>query len=294
MLPQFDFVEPAILDEACSFFAKWGIEAKIIAGGTDLLPMMRQRKLKPRYLVSIMGISELEHISWEAALKIGSTTRIRSIEKDPIVRKNYPILGDAVDNFGSIQIRNMATIGGNLCNGAPSADMATPLICLEAIAKIRGPAGDRASALDDFFVAPGKTILERGEILSEIIIPETGQNTGGAYVKLMRRMAMDLPILGVSVQIWLDEDLSVCKKVRIAMGVVGPIPIRARKAENILQGAQVDKEIIEEAALAAIQDAQPRTSFRSTLEYRRDMIGVLLKRAVKLSLHRARNCGMSL
>ena len=167
-------------------------------------------------------------------------------------------------------------------------------MCLGAIVNIKGPSGDRAIPLDDFFVAPGKTILEQGEILSEIIVPKMDRNTGGAYIKLMHRRAMDLPIVGVSVQIWLDQGLSHCKKARIAMGVVGPVPIRAKKAENILQDVQIGEEIIEEAACAAIQEAQPRTSFRSTLEYRKDMIGVLFKRAVKLSLHRARNGGVGL
>lgn len=293
MLPKFDFLDPSTLDEAISLVVKHEGEAKIIAGGTDVLPMLRRKELRPNYLVSVMGISELNHLRMEQELRIGSTARIRQIERDPVVRRKFPILADAVDNFASIQIRNMATLGGNLCNGAPSADMATPLICLDAIAKIRGPNGDRAILLDEFFVAPGKTILEKGEILTEIVIPRIDGNTGGAYVKLMRRRAMDLPIVGVSVQVWLD-DLSVCRKVRIAMGVAGPVPLRAKKAETILQGVGIVDEAIEEAALAAIQEARPRTSFRASLEYRRDMIGVLLRRAIKLSLERARKGGEGL
>jgi carbon-monoxide dehydrogenase medium subunit len=294
MLPKIDFFEPSTLEDAISLLIEHGTEVKIFAGGTDILPMLRRKELRPKYLISIMEILELDRVSMEPELRIGSTTRIRTIEKDAMIRKNYPILGDAVDNFASIQIRNIATVGGNLCNGAPSADMATPLICLDAIAKIKGPDRERAIPLDDFFVAPGKTILEQGEILSEIVVPKIDRNTGGAYIKLMRRRAMDLPILGISVQIWLDQDLSYCKKARIAMGVVGPVPIRAKKAENILQDVQIGEEIIEEAACAAIQEAQPRTSFRSTFEYRKDMIGVLFKRAVKLSLHRATNDGAGL
>ena len=156
------------------------------------------------------------------------------------------------------------------------------------MAKTKGPEGDRTIGLDRFFVAPGETILKQGEILSEIIVPEVGQWTGGAYVKLMRRKAMDLPLVGVSTQIWLDKNFSICKNVCIALAVAAPVPFRAKRAEAILQGVQINDKVIEEAAKAAVQEAHPRASFRCSSEYRSEMIGILFKRAIELSIGRAR------
>ncbi|HXX36515.1 MAG TPA: FAD binding domain-containing protein, partial [Thermodesulfobacteriota bacterium] len=234
----------------------------------------------------------------------------RAIEKSEIIRKNFTALTDAVDYLGSVQIRNVATIGGNICTAAPSADTATPLLVLGAQVKIKNVKEEKTLPVEEFFRGPGETVLKPGELVQELSIPKLLPNTGSAYYKLQRRLALDLPILGVSVLLSLDknkvtcsdmlctaspissilhkmeEDEIVCKEVRIALGVVAPIPLRAVKAEALLRGKKLSDELLEEAAETAAQEAQPRDTVRGEAWYRRDMIKVLVKRMAMKSIER--------
>src|SRR3972149_86385 len=220
----------------------------------------------------------------------------RAIEKSEVIKKNFPALADAVDYLGSIQIRNVATIGGNICTAAPSADTATPLLVLGTQVRIQNPKEERTLPIEEFFKGPGETVLKTGEMVKELLIPELLPNTGSAYYKLQRRLALDLPILGVSVLLSLDknkvtcsdllctaspisailhkmeEDEIVCKDVRIALGVAAPTPMRALKAEALLRGKKLSDELLEEAANIASQEAQPRDTLRGEAWYRKDMI----------------------
>ncbi|MGB9629879.1 MAG: FAD binding domain-containing protein, partial [Thermodesulfobacteriota bacterium] len=242
--------------------------------------------------------------------KIGPMVTHRAIEKSEIIRKQFSSLTDAVDVLGSVQIRNVATIGGNICTAAPSADTAPPLLALGAEVRFKSLRGERALPLEQFFLGPGETALDKDEILTEIFIPKPLPNTGSAYWKHQRRQALDLPILGVAVLLSLDKstvtcsdllctaspistilhslegDEVVCKEVRIALGVAAPTPMRAIQAENLLRGKKISDEILEEVAETAANEAQPRDTIRGEAWYRRDMIRVLVKRMAMRCIER--------
>jgi carbon-monoxide dehydrogenase medium subunit len=234
----------------------------------------------------------------------------RTLEKSEIIRKEFSALTDAVDVLGSVQIRNVATIGGNICTAAPSADTVAPLLALGAQLKLKSAKAERTIPIDQFFTAPGETVLQQGEVLREISIPKPLPNTGSAYWKHQRRQALDLPILGVAVLISLDKatvtcsdilctaspistllhslegDEVVCKEIRIALGVAAPTPMRAIKAEKLLKDRRISDELLEEVAETASKEAQPRDTIRGEAWYRREMIKVLVKRMVMKSIER--------
>jgi carbon-monoxide dehydrogenase medium subunit len=234
----------------------------------------------------------------------------RDIEKSEVIRKEFSALTDAADALGSIQIRNVATIGGNICTAAPSADTATPLLVLGTLVKIKSLSEERRVPIEGFFTGPGETILKKGEMVTELVIPKPLPNTGSAYYKLQRRLALDLPILGVSVLLSLDKgtvscsdmlcttspissilhtmekDELTCKEIRIALGVAAPTPMRALKAENLMKGKKISDELLEEVANTTSVEAQPRDSLRGEAWYRKDLIRVLVKRMVMKSIER--------
>jgi len=309
-MKKFDYFKPKTLKEALTLFAKYGEKARWIAGGTDVIVMIKQETMGPDVLISLRGIPGLDEIKFNGSLSLGPMVTHRAIEKSEIIRKNFTALTDAVDYLGSVQIRNVATIGGNICTAAPSADTATPLLVLGAQVKIKNVKEEKTLPVEEFFRGPGETVLKLGELVQELSIPKLLPNTGSAYYKLQRRLALDLPILGVSVLLSLDknkvtcsdmlctaspissilhkmeEDEIVCKEVRIALGVVAPIPLRAVKAEALLRGKKLSDELLEEAAETAAQEAQPRDTVRGEAWYRRDMIKVLVKRMAMKSIER--------
>ncbi len=309
-MKKFDYFKPNTLEEALNLFAKYAGKAKWIAGGTDVIVMIKQKTMAPDVLISLRGIPGLDQIKFNGSLSIGAMVTHRAIEKSEIIRKNFSALTDATDYLGSVQIRNVATIGGNICTAAPSADTATPLLVFGAQVRIKNPKEERTVPIEEFFKGPGETVLKPGELVQELLIPTLLPNTGSAYYKLQRRLALDLPILGVSVMLSLDknkvtcsdmlctaspissvlhrmeEDEIVCKEVRIALGVVAPTPLRAVKAETLLRGKKLSDELLEEVAEAAANEAQPRDTVRGEAWYRRDMIKVLVKRMAMKSIER--------
>ncbi len=308
----YEYYKPKTIEEAIRLMGS--LEgAQYIAGGTDVMVMFRQKKIAPRCMVSLRNIDELSRIDIHEGLRIGSAATHSAIEDNEYIKRRYSALNDATTRLGSRQIRNVATIGGNICNAAPSADTACPLLVLDARAIIVGPAGSRELDLDDFFLGPGKTALSKGEIVKEFVMPGFDENTGSAYIKHTRRQAMDLPILGVAARITisvkggsevrcrdmlcatdsisgilsrLKEEGLKCEDARIAMGVVAPRPIRAKKAEAALKGKIVSPELFEEAGNIAAGEAQPRDSIRGEAWYRSEMIRVLVKRALIKSIDR--------
>jgi carbon-monoxide dehydrogenase medium subunit len=252
----------------------------------------------------------LDQIQYNGTLRIGALVTHRAIERSEVIRKEFSALADAADVLGSIQIRNVATIGGNICTAAPSADTATPLLVLGTQVKIKSLKEEKTVPIEEFFTGPGETILKKGEIVTELVIPKPLPNTGSAYWKLQRRLALDLPILGVSTLLSLDkgtiscsdmlctvspissilhtmeQDELVCKEVRIALGVAAPTPVRAVKAESLLRGKKISDELLEEVAETAAKEAQPRDTIRGEAWYRRDMIRVLVKRMAMKSIER--------
>ena len=309
-MKKFDYFKPKTLDEALTLFSKYGGNAKLIAGGTDVIVMIKQKAMAPDVLISLQGIPGLDHIKFNGSLRIGPMVTHRAIEKSETIRKNFSALTDAADYLGSVQIRNVATIGGNICTAAPSADTATPLLVLGTQVKIKSLKEERTVPIEEFFKGPGETALKPGEIVQELVIPKPLPNTGSAYYKLQRRLALDLPLLGVSVLLSLDKskitcsdmlctaapissilhkmeaDNIVCKEVRIALGVAAPTPWRAVKAEGLLRGKKLSDELLEEAAEAAAAEAQPRDTIRGEAWYRKDMIKVMVKRMAMKSIER--------
>jgi CO/xanthine dehydrogenase FAD-binding subunit len=288
---QFTYLTPRTLDEAISLLQSHGERAKYIAGGTDVLVKIKEGKAAPDYLISlkhIIGQDQpfLNHETGE--LYIGAFCTHRSIEQSPLIQHRYPIIHDAVKNIGSVQIRNVATIGGNLVNAVPSADGAIPLIALDAKVNIYGTKGQRSMELRRFFLGPGQCDLEGGEILTEIVIPALAPRTGSAYIKHGRREAMELPMLGVGVLLTLEEDMVTCSKARICLGVAAPTPFRALDAEKYLKGKTVDEINLAEAGRIAGQESKVRDSIRGVAWYRREMVGVLVRRMGLMALERAK------
>lgn len=288
---KFTYLVPKNLNEAISMHESYDGRAKYIAGGTDVLVKLKEGKLSPDYLVSLKHIIGqdrpfLDEGSGE--LFIGAFMTHRSIERSPLVQRRYPILHDAVKNIGSVQIRNVATIGGNLVNAVPSADGAIPLIALDAKARIYGPKGERLVELGRFFLGPGQCDLQGAEILTEIIVPDCAPRSGSAYAKHGRREAMELPMLGVGVLLSLEPDMATCAKARICLGVAAPTPFRAREAEKYLTGKSVCEQTLIEAGGVAAAESRVRDSIRGVAWYRREMVGVLVKRMGMLALDRAR------
>ena len=287
----FTYLIPKTLDEAISLHVSHGEHARYVAGGTDVLVKIKEGKLAPDYLISLKHIIGqdrpfLNHKTGE--LYIGAFCTHRSIEQSTLVQHQYPIIHDAVKNIGSVQIRNVATIGGNLVNAVPSADGAIPLIALDAKANIYGTKGQRSIDLRRFFLGPGQCDLDGGEILTEIVIPPLAQRSGSAYIKHGRREAMELPMLGVGVLLSLEEDMTTCAKVRICLGVAAPTPFRAMAAEKYLKGKTIDEINLTEAGMIAGQESKVRDSIRGVAWYRREMVGVLVKRMGLKALERSK------
>jgi carbon-monoxide dehydrogenase medium subunit len=294
-LPKFEYHTPSTVREAIAIAGKHNGDAKFIAGGTDLLLAMKKREIMPAHLVSLNGIGELRYLtvlangkpSEEAGgLKIGALTTLAQLLASDAVKKDYAPLWDAVDVMASAQIRSLATIGGNLCSAVPSADTAPPLLAMDASIEIVNHSGKRTIPLNEFFNGPRQTTLGHKEILTHILIPKMDSSSGGCYLKLMRRNAMDLALVAVAVCLKLDETKKVCKEARIALGAVAPTPIRVPEAEAMLAGKKIDETRITEAAKIAGMQCHPISDIRATLEYRCSMVEVLTKRAIERTLQR--------
>jgi CO/xanthine dehydrogenase FAD-binding subunit len=289
---RFQYLIPRTLDEAVSIVESYGERAKYIAGGTDLLVKIKEGKLRPDYLVSLKRIPGLDDVKWQGSTqsetRIGALMTHRKLELSPVTRWHYPIIHDAVSNIGSVQIRNVATIGGNLVNAVPSADGAIPLVALDARVRIHGPKGEREMELLHFFLGPGQTVLERGEVLTEIIIPPRNSRSGGAYIKFGRREAMELPIVGVGVVVELEAEGDVCARAAIALGVAAPTPMRAFQAEKFLEGKEINEKTLDEAGRIAAEESKVRDSVRGAAWYRRELVRVLVKRMGLKALERAK------
>ena len=274
------YFAPETIEEACSLLSEHKDNARVIAGGTDLLLKMRQRDLLPEYIVNIKNIPELNYITHdkEKGLSIGALATFHSIEASPLIREKFGILAQSAKQMGTMQIRNQATIGGNVCNAASSADLIPALMVLGARVNILSAGDVRTVPIEEFFIGPGQTVLKPHEIAVGFRVPNPLPRSGGVYIKHTIRKALDLAIIGVAVLVALDGD--VFSEVKIALGTVAPTPIRARGAEDILKGQIIDEKLIEKAAQTASDESSPRDSMRSSAEYRRKMLKVLVGRAV--------------
>ncbi len=244
---------------------------------------IRDKTIKPEYVVDMGCIPGLNYINYheQRGLSIGALTPVRALEMSAELRRTYPVISQAAGQLGSVAIRNVGTIGGNLCNAAPSAETAPALIGLSARGKIVGSAGERVVPLEDFFIGPGSTVLQEGELLVEIQVPVPVPNTRGVYLKHSIRGTVDLAIVGVAVIIALEAKDEVCRDIKIVLSAVAPTPMRARKAEEVLRGRKVDEALINESAQAASDEARPISDVRASAEYRKEMVKVFTKRAIR-------------
>ncbi len=283
---KFDYVRATSVDEAIKILEEKGNSAKILAGGTDVLVQCHSGEIKPELLVDIKGLNLNDINSLEnGGLRIGASSTLTSIMESDIIRSKYKILVETADDMASVQVRNRATIGGNLCNASPSADMAPPLIALDAQVVIKNSNGKRKIDLENFFLGPGKIDILPGEILTEIHLPPIPNRSGAVYLK-QKRNAMDLALVGVAVQLILNED-ETCASVKIVLGAVGPTPIVARKASSILSQARPNKHSIEKAAAMAAEEAKPIDDIRTSAWHRSCIVKVLAARAIDIAYKRA-------
>lgn len=276
----FDYYAPTSLNEALALLAEQAGRARALAGGTDLLLKMRAGKLAPGCLINIKRIPELRGLGYDETqgLWLGALTTVAEIMASPDVCSRYPVLAHAAATMASVQIRNLATVGGNLCNAAPSADLAPPLIALGAQAHIVGPRGERSVALENFFTGPGQTALADDELLIGVTVPPPGAGLTAVYLKHTPREAMDIAIVGVAAAVALNE--GVCASARIVLGAVAPTPLVAQAAGAALIGRPLEEKHIAEAARLAAQAARPIDDVRASAWYRREMVEVLVRRAL--------------
>ena len=267
-------------------------EAQIIAGGSDVLVQMREGKRAGKELISIYMIDAMRGVSIdeEENIRIGSLTSFSHITKDPIIQKYINVLGEAVDQVGSPQIRNIGTIGGNTCNGVTSADSASTLHAWEAIVELTGVNGVRRLPIKDFYIKAGVVDIraDEGEIQTAILIPKASyENCFGHYIKYGMRNAMEIASLGCSVNVRLSADKKTIDRCRIAYGVAGPVPMRCPSAEAVANGKVPTKALIEEFSLAVLQDINPRNSWRASKAFRQHIAVEMAKRALTESIKRA-------
>jgi len=284
---RFDLVLPTSVEECIRTLAERGPEARLVAGGTDLLPQLKNGVLRTACVIDLSGVGQLGTLGGVdgAGLRIGAAVTARTLERDPGVRATYPAIAESGALVGSVQIRNLATLGGNLCNAAPSADMAPPLLALDAEAVIAGPSGTRRIPFASFFLGVRRTVLAPDELLVEIVVPHPGPRSGGNYRRHTPRRELDIAVVGVASQLALSN--GVCAKARIALAAVAPTPVRATAAERALEGQPVTPELIERAATLAVEAGQPISDQRGSADFRRHLIRVLTRRTLTTALARA-------
>ena len=271
---EFDFTAPKGLAEVLDLLKRYGSKAKIMAGGTDLLVQMKMEKVTPEVIINVMKITELDYIKEEGGLRIGATTKLSTIRDYCAKERRYSALYEAISVLGKPQVWNMGTIAGNLCNASPSADTAPPLLVYNGRVKLLGMGGERTLGLEEFFKGVNRTALREGELLVEIQTEKLSERTGSAFMK-MARVGADISKVTCAVAVEREGDR--CLSCRIALGAVAPVPMRAKAAENLIRGTEVDEGVIEKAGLQVAQEIRPIDDVRSTVEYRRDVAKSLFK-----------------
>jgi carbon-monoxide dehydrogenase medium subunit len=280
---RFGYYEPKTIKEACNLLFQLREDAIALAGGTDLLPRMRRGLIAPNHIVNIKKIRGLNSIieEGENGLRIGALITLSELAGNPVIRDQFPMIRTAANSIGSLQVRNLATLGGNLCNAAPSADMAPALLVMESTVKIAGLKGQREIPLEDFFVGPGEVNLERGEMLTEIHLPLPPPHAKQIYVKHSVRRSMDIALVGVAVYLCLHKKTGLCREVRIALGAVAPTPIRAKGTEKMILGKALKEIPLTSIGEMVSSEASPISDVRGSARYRSDMVSSLTIRALK-------------
>jgi CO/xanthine dehydrogenase FAD-binding subunit len=284
---EFDYLEPQSMQQALEWLNTHRGRARVLAGGTDLYLRLRKGVFLPDYVIDLKRVPGLDYITPNrgGGVQIGPTTLQEDVARSSLIQQLYSALAEAALWVGSVQTRNRATVVGNLCNASPAADTAPALLIYGAQVKIASAQGERTILLEEFFVGPGRTALQENELVAEVILPALQPHSGAAFFR-RTRTAMDIAVVCGAAMLQLSN--SSCQHVRIALGAVGPIPLRATRAEAALQGQMLTDQVIEEASRLASEEARPIDDVRSTAEYRREMVRVLTRRGLRQARERAR------
>lgn len=288
---RFVYHQPATLDETHSLLEQHGDDAALLAGGTALLVDMRHGELRPGHMVSLWDVPGLAGVAANGGLRIGTLTTVTELADAVSGQPVYRGLREAALLLGARQVQNLATVGGNICKASPGADLVPPLMCLDADLQLSGPEGQRTAPLDGFLTGPDQTALLAAEVLTDIIVPRPPERTGTAFLKIMRRKAVDCSIVAVGARVTLADDGTTCKDVRIGLAAVAPNPIRARQAEALLAGQAATPELVKAVARQARDESSPISDVRASADYRRMLVETLVERAVWKALERAAEGG---
>lgn len=281
-IKEFAYHSPQTLSEALKLLEDFGDTAKPVLGGTDLVPKMKAHVVTPQHVIALKQLKELQVLSYDEkdGLTVGAAVTLYDLEKFPAVKQHYPALYEGVHSIASTQIRNLGTLAGNACNAVPSADSCPALLVLDAVATIESASGSRTVPMSDFFTGVCKTVVQPNEIVTKITIPAPAAGSRSIYYAHTIRRALDLAMVGSAANVTLEN--GVCSDIRIALGAVAATPRRAYHAEELLKGKALTDELIEEAAVcASLQDCAPITDMRATAEYRRELVKVLTRRALR-------------
>ncbi len=289
LLPKFDYLVPETMEEACSMLGHFGMKAKVLAGGTDLLVNMKKHLLSPEQIISLKKIEGLGEATTQngSGLSIGPLSTAAYLAGSELIRDRVSVLAQGAGRLGSPLVRNRATVGGNLITARPASDLAPPLLVLGAGLVLKGPQGDRHLSLDQFFLGPGQTVLRNDEILAGILIPKPQGPSAGAYIKLGTRKTLEIALVNTASFLELGPDGSITT-ARVALGAVAPVPFLASSVGKILEGVKPKNEddpAFKEAARAAARDSKPITDHRGSADYRRDMVEILTLRTLKTAFN---------
>jgi carbon-monoxide dehydrogenase medium subunit len=280
-LPSFDYLAPKEPAELASMLAKYGKEARILSGGTDLLVQMKDHALTPKYLIDISGLESLSSITFDeqSGLVIGSAAKMDELLRVPVVKGRYAALWTATETVGARQILAMGSVGGNICNASPAADTPPALVAFDAEVRLRSAKEGRTMPLLDFILGNRKTALKHGEYLESITLAAPPPDSGSAYHHFRVRGGMEIAMVSAAVNVRVDSETKSVEDLRIVLGVVAPTPIRARDAEQMIVGQVPGEELLTSAAEACAKISKPIDDFRASAEYRREMLKVLFERA---------------
>ena len=286
-MPKFEYFSPKTLEDALGLLAEKGEGTHLMAGGTDVMVKMSHGRLAPKAIIALQGIEGLNGIRFDPkeGLTIGASARLAEVASHPDVRSYYPALVNAIQSMANVEVRNMGTVAGNICNAAPSADTAPPLMTMGAEVTLVGLKGERRLSLDQFFKGPGLTAMEHGEIMTSIHVPIPPAKSGASYLRISCRCGVDIAAVGVGVMA--EFNGKACKQVGIVLAAVAPVPLRATKTESIMKGQAWTRELIEQAGDQAAEEAKPISDVRASAEWRKRMVAVLTRRALEEAQERA-------
>jgi carbon-monoxide dehydrogenase medium subunit len=289
-LKDFAYAAPTAVDEAAALLAQWGDRAKLLAGGTDILVQLREHLREADIVVDVKKIPELMEVRYspDAGLRLGAGAPCYRVYEDGTIADAYPALADATRIVGGWQIQSRASVGGNLCNSSPAADTTPPLIVHQAVAHIAGASGRRTVPVAEFCTAPGKNVLQRGELLVSVTLPSPAPHSSSAYERFIPRNEMDIAVVGAASWVKLNRAGDAIEQARVAIGAVSPTPVLAKDASAWLSGQPATEATFIKAGELARKSAAPISDMRGPAEYRVHLVGVLVKRTLALAVERAR------